>query len=395
VKNEKHNKNNFMDPLPRIEDYVRRPGFKPVCPPTRFRQTDQVIPRAIRGELGAELQEKSLRAVPPHPKDRTVFGPTMVRALLWRGCEAPVFKYKVPVEDAKKMSSHIKAFAKDLGADLVGITYLHPAFVFENDKDGEPIELKHKFAIVMAKEMSFERIATSPSHADHFEVGKTYHDMTILAVHLANYIGQLGYPARASVMRNDTVFHVPLAIYAGIGEYSRMGRVITREFGPRVRLATVTTDLPLEVDHPIDLNVEHFCRICKKCAVNCPAQSIPHGNEKVEIRGVLKWHEDSDKCFRFWRKNTYKWMACSRCIAACPWNKRNNLLHKMVSALAMKWAWTHRFILFFDDLIYGKKPKIKKLPADYHDYMIKEEDYWEMTKKIAASDDAVTRKTMR
>jgi len=35
-----------MDPLPRIEDYVRRPGFRPVCPPTRFKQTDQVIPRA-------------------------------------------------------------------------------------------------------------------------------------------------------------------------------------------------------------------------------------------------------------------------------------------------------------------------------------------------------------
>jgi hypothetical protein len=67
----------------------------------------------------------------------------------------------------------------------------------------------------------------------------------------------------------------------------------------------------------------------------------------------------------------------------------------MVSAVAMKWAWTHRFILFFDDLLYSKKPRIKKLPADYNDDMIKEEGYWEMTKKIAASDDAVTRKTMQ
>jgi reductive dehalogenase len=395
MKKEINKNDNVMHPLPRIEDYVRRPGFKPVCPPTRFKQTDQVIPRAIRGELGKDLQEKSLRALPPHPKDRTVFGPTMVRALLWPGCEAPVFKYKVDVKDIKKMSTHIKAFAKELGADLVGITYLHPAFIFENDKNGESIQLTHKYAIVMAKEMSFDRISTSPSHADHYEVGKTYHDATVLAVHLANYIGQLGYPARASVMRNDTVFHVPLAVYAGLGEYSRMGRLITKEFGPRVRLATVTTDLPLEVDHPIDLNVEHFCQMCEKCAVNCPAQSIPYGEEKVEIRGFLKWTEDSDKCFKFWRKNTYQWMACSRCISVCPWNKRNNLLHKMVSAVATKWAWAHRFILFFDDLFYGKKPRIRKVPESYNDYIIDEEAYRRITEEIAARNDEVTKKTMR
>ncbi|MBW1862086.1 MAG: hypothetical protein JRJ02_06905 [Deltaproteobacteria bacterium] len=66
-----------------------------------------------------------------------------------------------------------------------------------------------------------------------------------------------------------------------------------------------------------------------------------------------------------------------------------------MSAIAMKWAWTHRFILFFDDLIYGKKPKIKKVPDSYNDYMIPEEDYWKLADKIAGSDDGVTKKTMR
>lgn len=392
---ERNMKKNVMDPLPRIEDYVRRPPFKPLNPPTRFKQTDQIIPRAVRGEFGEDLRKKSITALPPHPKDRTVFGPNMVRAHLWNACEAPVFKYKVPVKDKKKMASHIKKFAKELGADLVGITYLHPAFIFETDREGGPLNINHRYAIVMATEMDRDMIATSPSHCDHYALGKAYHDLTVLSVHLATYIGQLGYPARASVMRNDIVLHVPLAVYAGLGEYSRMGRLVTRDYGPRIRLTTVVTDLPLEVDHPIDLNIEHFCQICKKCAINCPAQSIPHENKKAEIRGVLKWYEDPEKCFRFWRKNTYKWMACSRCIVACPWNKPNDLLHKIVSAIAMKWAWTHRFILFFDDLIYGKKPKIKKVPDSYNDYMIPEEDYWKLADKIAGSDDGVTKKTMR
>jgi reductive dehalogenase len=383
---------NVMDPLPRLEDHVRRPTFTPVGPFKRFKQTDQVFLRALRGELGEELKKINITTPPPHPLDRTVFSPTMVRALLWKGAEANLFRYKVPVTDKGKMSAHIKDAAKDMGADLVGITYLHPAFVFENDRDENPIQPEHKYAIVIAKEMSYERIATSPSWYDHYEVGKTYQDITVLGVHMANYIGQLGYPAKASVVGIDSVLHVPLAVYAGLGEYSRMGRIITKEFGPRVRLCTVLTDLPLEIDHPIDLNVEHFCQICEKCALCCPAQSIPYGHEKVEVRGFKKWDENADDCYRFWRKNPYKWQACSRCIAVCPWNKKNNLLHKLVSTLAVKFAWTHRLILFFDDLFYGKKPKPKDQPAGYEDYMMKQENYWNMVNETDSSQALLTKK---
>lgn len=385
---------NIMDPLPRLQDYVRCPTFTPVKPGEQFKQTDQVFVRAMRGELGEDMAKVNITTPPPHPLDRTVFGPNMVRALLWPGCEAKVHEYRVPVSDKEKMSSHIKDVAKELGTDLVGITYLHQAFVFENDRDGEPINLTHKYAIVMAKEMKYQKIATSPSWYDHFEVGKTYHDVTVLAVHLTNYIGQLGYPARASVAGNDAVFHVPLAVYAGLGEYSRMGRVITKEYGPRVRLCTVTTDLPLEIDHPVDLNVEHFCAICRKCAINCPGQSIPLGNERVEIRGFLKWDENGDDCYRFWRKKPYKWQACSRCVAVCPWNKPRNLFHKFVATLAIEFTWIHKLLLFFDDLFYGKKPKIRDQPAAYEDYMMKEVDYWQMVESTSAEQALLTAKSI-
>jgi len=383
---------NIMDPLPKIEDYVRRPSFTPISPKIRFKQTDQVFLRALRGELGEEVAKVNITTPPPHPMDRTVFSPTMLRALLWEGCEAKIFNYKVPVSDKRKMSSHIKEVAKEFGADLVGITYLHQAFVFENDRNGDPIHLVHQYAIVMAKEMNYKKIATSPSWYDHFEVGKTYQDVTVLAVHLANYIGEMGYPARASVAGNDTVFHVPLAVYAGLGEYSRMGRLITKKYGPRVRLCTVTTDLPLEIDHPIDLNVENFCQICEKCAMNCPGQSISYGSKKVEIRGFLKWDEKSDECYQFWRKNPYQWQACSRCIAVCPWNKPNNSLHRWVANIATKVAWTHKLLLILDNFIYGKKPKIKEQPTSYLDYMMEEKDYWEMVKKVSVSDTLLMKK---
>ena len=182
----------------------------------------KVTLQAERGELGEELSKMSIFTPACHPLDRTVFGPTMIRARLWGAFEAEVFGYQVPVKDKKKMASHIKKIAKEFGADLVGITYLHPAFVYEDTQNGEPLNLSHKYAISMAKEMDYERIATSPSWYDHFEVGRIYQEVNIISAHLANYIGQVGYPARASAAVNDTVFHVPLSVYAGLGEYSRM-----------------------------------------------------------------------------------------------------------------------------------------------------------------------------
>ncbi len=67
----------------------------------------------------------------------------------------------------------------------------------------------------------------------------------------------------------------------------------------------------------------------------------------------------------------------------------------MVSTVATKWTWAHRFILFFDDLIYGKKPEIKKVPKSYNDYMIDKEAYRRITNEIAARNDEMTKKTMR
>jgi epoxyqueuosine reductase QueG len=81
---------------------------------------------------------------------------------------------------------------------------------------------------------------------------------------------------------------------AGLGELGRFGYLITRKFGPRVRLAAVTTDLPLIADKPADIGVEDFCRDCKKCALCCPSNSIAM-DDKIEVNGTLRWKLDEQK----------------------------------------------------------------------------------------------------
>ena len=65
-------------------------------------------------------------------------------------------------------------------------------------------------------------------------------------------------------------YHVPMAIDAGLGELGCHGILITRNFGRRVRISKVFTDLPLMPDKSVEFGVREMCEFCRKCAKACP-----------------------------------------------------------------------------------------------------------------------------
>jgi reductive dehalogenase len=137
---------------------------------------------------------------------------------------------------------------------------------------------------------------------------------------------------------NDSALAIPLAIKAGLGEYGRHGLLITKEFGPRVRLGKVFTDLPLAHDRPIAFGVRAFCEICRRCTDACPPKAIPDGGPSTRqhnvsnLRGVAKWSVDAEKCFGFWAGQNSD---CSICIRVCPYNKDfRNPMHRVGRWLA-------------------------------------------------------------
>ena len=62
--------------------------------------------------------------------------------------------------------------------------------------------------------------------------------LALVVLSVTQYIRNLGYQAIASM--NDTSLAIPYALKAGLGEYGRHGLLITKEFGPRVRLGKIT-----------------------------------------------------------------------------------------------------------------------------------------------------------
>lgn len=343
--------------------------------PERFDQRRTAFTRSALGTLEGRVVVRQ-QVESADPLQRMLF-PTDARpgvlSYLAQAVDGPIHPVKVPVSDRRGMTRRIKKLGVFLGADLVGVTELDPAFVYSHrgmrgdvgtPDFGDPVELDHRYAICVGMEMDYGRIKGSPSFIENAETGQTYNEIAQAVCQLAAYIRELGYPARAHHVRREDVLHVPLAVKAGLGQMGRCGFLLSRKYGPRLRLGTVTTDLPVELDQPVDLGVDDLCGVCKKCATNCPSHSIPMGGRRL-VRGVEKWQIYPDACLRYWHSNPKRWDACSVCIAVCPWNKPDTWYHRLAVWAATRSGLARRLLLMVDDLLYGKEPSFRVEWRDY------------------------------
>lgn len=268
-------------------------------------------------------------------------------------------KYKI--ESTTELTKEIKVVGKKLGADLIGITKLNPKWIYsykynrsENKTSENTIDPSLKNVIVIANQMDKELIDTAPSALSGTATGLGYSNDLSSALSLSQYIINLGYQAVAS--QNDTALSIPLAIEAGLGEYARNGLLITKEFGPRVRISKIFTDLPLDHDKPISFGVKNYCSICQRCANECPPRAISFKEPSTDqinvsnIKGIKKWSVNAEKCFKFWASQSSD---CSICIRVCPYNKDfDKLTHKIGIRIANT---PLRKVLIYFDKFFGKR----------------------------------------
>lgn len=280
----------------------------------------------------------------------------------------PFMKDRKIVLTPEEATKKVKEFALHLGADLVGITEIDPLWVYsrrgeifhDNWEDwGKEIPADHRFAVVFATEMDLSLVGAAPHTPTVIESMRNYGKGAYISVQLASYIANLGYPATANHLRHYEAILVPLAVDAGLGELGRLGYLMTQEFGPRVRLGAVTTNLPLIPDKPVDLGVQDFCTICKKCAVCCPSQSIPMGEQRA-VNGILRWKLNAETCFDYWGRIGTD---CNVCMRVCPWSHARTFPHRLIVSLVSRNRYARRIFSVMDDVFYGRKPKSKAPPA--------------------------------
>jgi epoxyqueuosine reductase QueG len=111
--------------------------------------------------------------------------------------------------------------------------------------------------------------------------------------------------------------HKTAATQAGLGWIGKTGLFVSPEAGPKVRLATVFTDLELDVGVPV---AEGRCGSCRGCLNACPAGA---GRDVAWQAGMARdLLFDAAACEKYMDSlETDGTHTCGLCVAACPFGR--------------------------------------------------------------------------
>lgn len=224
-----------------------------------------------------------------------------------------------PPQDVKIASQEFWASviekSKSLGIDLIGFTPVDEAFIFQKDHTGD-IENLYKNGIVLGMEMDYSAIDVAPEPPAGLEALKIYADLGEATNELTRFIQKKGYNAIACHPLGGPILYPAMAVKAGLGQIGKQGLLITKEFGPRQRLAMITINAePLPKNHYDSIEISDYCNKCRRCIRMCPVEAIydePLTREDGNISRI-----DGEKCIVYFYKTT----GCSVCIKECPFHK--------------------------------------------------------------------------
>jgi epoxyqueuosine reductase len=226
----------------------------------------------------------------------------------------------------------VKKLAKDAGADIVGIADLAP---FKNGWQVVPQDLLMPFtcAVSIAVHLDgdvIDHIDNKPTveYADHYRaINKALDGITKT---ISDYVIGKGFRAQtipASFIADEkdllgNISHKAVARMAGIGWQGKSLLIVSPQFGPRIRLATVLTDMPLAPDGPM----KNRCGACAECSKACPAtaiRSVSSTGDRYETREeALNFSRCVDQTLKFKALPGIDARICGICVRVCPFGKK-------------------------------------------------------------------------
>ena len=218
-------------------------------------------------------------------------------------------------------ASQIKKFARSCEIDLIGIA---PVGRFEEaPKDFHPRDIMPDAAsvIVIGKYFPLGALNGNSKGAVTKIYETTFGMLDRCAYEISSFLEKRGsqaipIPADAPYMywnadkeegRGD-LSHRHAAVLAGLGSLGRNTLLLTPEFGNRVNLATILTNLFLEAD---SLSETDLCiPDCDRCMKACPANAIK-GDGTIIQKECRKFHSVTTP-------RGFKLFACWECRKVCP-----------------------------------------------------------------------------
>lgn len=230
----------------------------------------------------------------------------------------------------EELTTDVKSLSKSLGADLVGIADLTPfrGFITVPEDLLEPYSNSISIAVHLNDDIVDSIVdSPTPQYADHYREVNILLDK--ITSHIVTWISSKGLIAQAIPASHivdeerllGSISHKAIARMAGIGWQGKNLLIISPQFGPRIRLATVLTNMPLIADQPL----KNRCGKCEECFRACPSSAIMN----VSTESHYNTREEAvyiERCYA--RLKTFKAnpeiraTICGVCIKSCPFGKK-------------------------------------------------------------------------
>ena len=329
--------------------------------------------RALHGDLGERTKRERTRFAFKTPFSYSLL--QAIRALVpfqdGAVSPTPAAGFSDPAANARAL----KSLSYFLGSDLTGICEIPRYAWYSHKEDGTRVQPYHRYAVVMLIDQGYDTMegASGDDWISGAQSMRGYLRGAEIAGIMAEFLRANGYASRAQTNADSDVLQLPLVLWAGLGELSRIGELVLNPFvGPRFKSVVLTTDVPLEVDRPIDFGLQYFCSNCLKCARECPCSAISFG-DPVMFNGYEMWKPDVERCARY-RITNAKGSACGRCMKTCPINKvisaDGGWLTRAASWLGINARWLKPLLVplatWLDDrLAIGTRNPVKKWWFDH------------------------------
>ena len=191
----------------------------------------------------------------------------------------------------KENYESVKRFALKEGASLFGVgetSAIKDRFHLLSPKAWQGLERAISVAFHLSDRL-LEDVVEGPTKLYFFHYQRVNMLLDELGLKISNFIQSQGcealpIPASQLVDWEKQLAHVShkhVAMQAGIGWIGRNNLLITPQFGARVRLITILTDMPLKGDQPAPFG----CGDCYACLASCPSQSIKEKPEDFDHMG--------------------------------------------------------------------------------------------------------------
>jgi len=226
-----------------------------------------------------------------------------------------------------------RKYARDLGVDLFGVADLTTAKDFIRGQGGEHLAGFNRSLSLGVRLM--DDVVDELIHHDSLVAIATYRSMYItvnstldrIAFLVAKKIQETGfraYPVPATQTLNNGRFeavfsHKLAANLAGLGWIGKNCLLITPDYGPRIRLATILTDAPLDPGAPI----KGGCERCHRCINICPVKALtgvafdPSEPRDIRFQASLCDQYTEGRIPAFGDIN------CGLCMHICPYGRAN------------------------------------------------------------------------